>query len=95
MVKFMENLENRRFGEQSYTVCMHCSAIWKLRHDADGITLLPLPDDERDDMWPALKAAVMKFDLNRRVAAQYGLTITEFMDRIDALPPHIRRQLMD
>ena len=94
MVTMMENRKNRDNAE-SFTVCMHCSAIWRLHWQGKTLKLVPLTKAERDDMWPALSAAVAKFNMNRRVAERWGMTIEEFMDRIDALPAHIRAKLMD
>lgn len=95
MVTLMENLENRKYGHESFTVCMHCSAIRKLLFEDGAVRLVPLTEGERKDAWPALEAAVKKFDMNRAVAARYGMTIEEFMDRIDALPEHVRRALTE
>jgi hypothetical protein len=82
--KFAEGADDDQF----FTVCMHCSTIWRLRLMDGQIALEEadldaLPDQAKVE----LLGAAQRFEYTRKEAARLGMTIDRYIDMIDAIIP--------
>lgn len=75
--------EHNEKHDGSFTVCMHCSRVWRLLVDGERVTLAEIGDEESDIVWPTLSIAANVFTAKRVVAESMGMSLEEYLDMIE------------